>query len=60
MQIQVNEIDKENHLQAHYLEFLEMTCRVIDEASFATPASEDEDEEESRRESRAFTSNFSG
>jgi hypothetical protein len=44
----VDEIEKEKHLQANYLEFLEMTCKCIDQASFAKPKEEDDDEDNER------------
>ena len=42
---QVDEIEKERHLNAQPLEFMEMFCRLANEASFPPPPKKNEDGE---------------
>lgn len=50
MQINVLEIENEKHMKAQYLEYLEMMCRAIDDASFAPPESEEKNSESEAEE----------
>lgn len=43
MQINLLEIENEKHMKAYYLEFLEMMCRALEDASFPPPEHEEEE-----------------
>ena len=43
MMLQINEIDQERHLQANYIEFLEIMSRAMDAAAIGPVMGEDEE-----------------